>query len=244
MVAPSATGVVDVADCVAGARWLIEGGRDDATFIRGGSAGGYTVLQALCDHDVVRGGACRYGISDSRSCGAETHKLESRHEVFLFGDGHAFESAMRSRRAGSRASSTGTRASRTAFGRPKRSSRSGRWNSRSSDGCCEAPRRRARSKRPTETAVAPSPIAPQRSSPFAATGARPHPRHRVPRALRRRHGRCSGDTRSGERTRTHGALHAENAGGPPRAQRDASKEVGDASERCRTTARERVCVAP
>ena len=92
-------GALDVADCVAGARHLAATGRvrGDAMFIRGGSAGGYTVLQALCDHDVFRGGACHYGISDPRTLTAETHKFESRYDAFLFGEGEDFERAMRER---------------------------------------------------------------------------------------------------------------------------------------------------
>jgi dipeptidyl aminopeptidase/acylaminoacyl peptidase len=92
-------GEVDVADCVAGARSLVDAGRvrGDALFIRGGSAGGYTVLQALCDHDVFRGGACHYGISDPRSLLAETHKLESRYGEFLYGSGAGAEAAIAAR---------------------------------------------------------------------------------------------------------------------------------------------------
>jgi dipeptidyl aminopeptidase/acylaminoacyl peptidase len=92
-------GVADVADCVAGARWLVGCGRarGDGLFIRGGSAGGYTVLQALCDHDLFAGGACHYGISDPRTLIAETHKFESRYDAFLFGEGEALEAAMRER---------------------------------------------------------------------------------------------------------------------------------------------------
>ena len=89
----------DVSDCVAGARHLVDAGRvrRDALFIRGASAGGYTVLQALCDHDVFRGGACFYGVSDPRTLTAETHKLESRYAAFLFGEGDDFERAMATR---------------------------------------------------------------------------------------------------------------------------------------------------
>jgi len=92
-------GVMDVTDCVAGARHLVATGRvrADALFIRGASAGGYTVLQALCDHDVFHGGACHYGVSDPRSLTAETHKFESRYDAFLFGEGDDFERAMRER---------------------------------------------------------------------------------------------------------------------------------------------------
>ena len=52
-------GVVDLADVVAGARFLIEQGRvdGDRAAIRGSSAGGLTVLAALAFHDVFKAGA-------------------------------------------------------------------------------------------------------------------------------------------------------------------------------------------
>jgi len=74
-------GVVDVEDCVAGARWLVDQGLADAErlAIRGGSAGGYTALAALAFHDVFRAGASYYGVGDLRALDAETHKFESRY---------------------------------------------------------------------------------------------------------------------------------------------------------------------
>jgi dipeptidyl aminopeptidase/acylaminoacyl peptidase len=74
-------GVVDVQDCVAGARWLVEQGLADADrlAIRGGSAGGYTTLAALAFHDVFKAGASYYGVGDLRALDAETHKFESRY---------------------------------------------------------------------------------------------------------------------------------------------------------------------
>ena len=50
-------GVVDVDDCVAAARYLVERGDvdPDRLAIEGGSAGGYTTLAALAFRDVVRG---------------------------------------------------------------------------------------------------------------------------------------------------------------------------------------------
>ncbi|HEY9028832.1 MAG TPA: prolyl oligopeptidase family serine peptidase [Burkholderiaceae bacterium] len=74
-------GVVDVEDCVAGARWLVEQGLADADrlAIRGGSAGGYTTLAALAFHDVFKAGASYYGVGDLRALDAETHKFESRY---------------------------------------------------------------------------------------------------------------------------------------------------------------------
>jgi dipeptidyl aminopeptidase/acylaminoacyl peptidase len=80
-------GVLDVEDCVAGARWAADAGRADGQrmVIRGGSAGGYTVLQALANHDVFRAGACYYGISDLEALLADTHKFESHYDRALVG---------------------------------------------------------------------------------------------------------------------------------------------------------------
>jgi dipeptidyl aminopeptidase/acylaminoacyl peptidase len=80
-------GVYDVDDCVAGARMLVEAGRVDARrlAIRGGSAGGYTVLAALAFRDVFTAGASHYGVSDIEALVRDTHKFESRYNVFLLG---------------------------------------------------------------------------------------------------------------------------------------------------------------
>ncbi len=80
-------GVVDVADCVNGARYLADQGRVDAQrmAIRGGSAGGYTTLAALAVHDVFRAGASYYGVSDLEALALETHKFESRYLDSLIG---------------------------------------------------------------------------------------------------------------------------------------------------------------
>ena len=59
-------GIVDVDDCVNGARYLVERGEVDGNrlAISGGSAGGYTTLCALTFRDVFKAGASHYGISD------------------------------------------------------------------------------------------------------------------------------------------------------------------------------------
>jgi dipeptidyl aminopeptidase/acylaminoacyl peptidase len=74
-------GVVDVRDVVAAARYLIEQGRVDGNraAIRGGSAGGFTVLAALTFHDVFKAGANYYGVSDLEALAQDTHKFESRY---------------------------------------------------------------------------------------------------------------------------------------------------------------------
>ena len=74
-------GVADVADCVAAGRYLAERGDVDADrlIIRGGSAGGFTVLSALAFHDVFAVGASRYGVADLQALATDTHKFESRY---------------------------------------------------------------------------------------------------------------------------------------------------------------------
>ncbi len=80
-------GVVDVDDCVNGARWLAEQGLVDGgrMVIRGGSAGGFTTLAALTFCDAFRAGASYYGVSDLEALVLETHKFESRYLDGLIG---------------------------------------------------------------------------------------------------------------------------------------------------------------
>jgi dipeptidyl aminopeptidase/acylaminoacyl peptidase len=80
-------GIVDVNDCVNGARYLVEGGLVDGErlAIRGGSAGGYTTLCALAFRDAFKAGASYYGVSDLEALAKETHKFESRYLDRLIG---------------------------------------------------------------------------------------------------------------------------------------------------------------
>ena len=80
-------GIVDVDDCVNGAKHMVAQGRADAErlIIRGGSAGGYTTLAALAFRDVFRAGASYYGISDLEAMAKETHKFESRYLDSMIG---------------------------------------------------------------------------------------------------------------------------------------------------------------
>jgi dipeptidyl aminopeptidase/acylaminoacyl peptidase len=80
-------GVVDVDDCVNGARYLVERGLADGQrlAITGGSAGGYTTLCALTFRDVFKAGASHYGIGDLEALAHDTHKFESRYEESLVG---------------------------------------------------------------------------------------------------------------------------------------------------------------
>jgi dipeptidyl aminopeptidase/acylaminoacyl peptidase len=74
-------GVVDVGDVVAGVKYLISAGRIDGNraAIRGGSAGGFTVLATLAFHDVFKAGANYYGVSDLEALARDTHKFEARY---------------------------------------------------------------------------------------------------------------------------------------------------------------------
>jgi dipeptidyl aminopeptidase/acylaminoacyl peptidase len=74
-------GVVDMEDCVNGARYLVEQGEVDGErlIIRGGSAGGYTTLCVLTFGDLFKAGASYFGVSDLEALAQETHKFESRY---------------------------------------------------------------------------------------------------------------------------------------------------------------------
>lgn len=82
-----AWGIVDVADHVNGARYLIEQGLVDPerTAIRGWSASGYTTLATLTFADLFRAGASHFGISDLETMTTDTHKFESRYLDGLVG---------------------------------------------------------------------------------------------------------------------------------------------------------------
>ena len=80
-------GVVDVDDCVNGARHLIQNGEVDRNrvAIEGGSAGGYTTMCALTFRDFFKAGASYFGISDLETFVKDTHKFESRYLDRLVG---------------------------------------------------------------------------------------------------------------------------------------------------------------
>jgi dipeptidyl aminopeptidase/acylaminoacyl peptidase len=78
-------GVVDLEDCTEAAlhlarEELVDVGR---LAIRGGSAGGYTTLCALCFTDAFHVGASYYGVADVEALFADTHKFESQYEYAL-----------------------------------------------------------------------------------------------------------------------------------------------------------------
>ncbi|HYP54295.1 MAG TPA: prolyl oligopeptidase family serine peptidase, partial [Pyrinomonadaceae bacterium] len=74
-------GIVDIDDCVNGARHLAGRGEIDGErcAITGGSAGGYTTLGALTFRDFFKAGASHFGVSDLAALVRDTHKFESRY---------------------------------------------------------------------------------------------------------------------------------------------------------------------
>ena len=80
-------GVVDVDDCVNGARNLVQRREVDENHvaIEGGSAGGYTTMCALTFRDFFKAGASYFGISDLETFVKDTHKFESRYLDRLVG---------------------------------------------------------------------------------------------------------------------------------------------------------------
>lgn len=80
-------GIVDLDDCVNGARYLAGRGEvdGDRLAITGGSAGGYTTLCALTFRDVFKVGASYFGVGDLEQLVADTHKFESHYLDGLIG---------------------------------------------------------------------------------------------------------------------------------------------------------------
>jgi dienelactone hydrolase len=80
-------GIVDVADCVNGARHLAQTRRVDPEqwAISGASAGGYTTLAVLTFRNEFKTGASYYGVSDLEALAKDTHKFEARYLDGLVG---------------------------------------------------------------------------------------------------------------------------------------------------------------
>ncbi len=81
-------GEMDTEDCVAMAKTVASQGLADKTrcFIRGSSAGGLTVLNALIHHDFFAGGVSLYGVVDLLSLGEQTHRFEASYLNTLVGE--------------------------------------------------------------------------------------------------------------------------------------------------------------
>ena len=82
-----AWGVADVEDCAAVVAELDRQGLVDGrrAVIRGGSAGGFTVLAALAFTDRFAAGASHYGVADLELLARDTHKFEARYLDGLVG---------------------------------------------------------------------------------------------------------------------------------------------------------------
>jgi dipeptidyl aminopeptidase/acylaminoacyl peptidase len=81
-------GVLDVEDAIGAARFLVDAdlADPDKLVIMGGSAGGYTVLQALCDYPgSFAAGVCLYGIANLFTLASSTHKFEASYNDTLLG---------------------------------------------------------------------------------------------------------------------------------------------------------------
>jgi dipeptidyl aminopeptidase/acylaminoacyl peptidase len=78
-------GLLDVEDCISAAKELVNKGLADPSklLIRGGSAGGYTVLAALAFHNVFAAGTSYYGVSDLELLYEDTHKFEAKYTDIL-----------------------------------------------------------------------------------------------------------------------------------------------------------------
>jgi dipeptidyl aminopeptidase/acylaminoacyl peptidase len=74
-------GVVDLQDAVAAVDFLADAGRVDGrrVAIRGGSAGGFTVLSALAFTRRFAAGINYFGVADLETLATDTHKFESRY---------------------------------------------------------------------------------------------------------------------------------------------------------------------
>ncbi len=100
-----AWGDADVEDCLALTRELAAQGRvdGDRCVIRGGSAGGFTALAAVCfqadrGHPGAFAAACSlYGVTDLAAMAADTHKFESRYLDGLVGPLPGSEDTYRAR---------------------------------------------------------------------------------------------------------------------------------------------------
>jgi dipeptidyl aminopeptidase/acylaminoacyl peptidase len=92
-------GVVDLQDAVAGVDWLAAAGLVDGlrVAIRGGSAGGFTVLSALAFSDRFAAGINYFGVADLKSLASDTHKFESRYLDGLVGPLPGAEAVYRAR---------------------------------------------------------------------------------------------------------------------------------------------------
>ncbi|MEP7214653.1 MAG: S9 family peptidase [Anaerolineaceae bacterium] len=81
-------GIYDVQDSKFGAQSLAERGLADGSrlVIMGGSAGGFTVLQSLCEiHGFYKAGISMFGVANQFTLASDTHKFEQRYLDSMLG---------------------------------------------------------------------------------------------------------------------------------------------------------------
>jgi acetyl esterase/lipase len=82
-------GVVDVDDCLAAVHALVAAGRADPERVamEGGSAAGFTVLEALARDGTLKAGCCRYPVTDLTALASDAgeHRFEARYFDSLIG---------------------------------------------------------------------------------------------------------------------------------------------------------------
>jgi dipeptidyl aminopeptidase/acylaminoacyl peptidase len=81
-------GKIDLQDVVEGTQALVQAGKADPKklVIKGGSAGGYTVLNALVHHPgLFKAGLCSYGVSNLFLLDMDTHKFEAHYTESMVG---------------------------------------------------------------------------------------------------------------------------------------------------------------
>lgn len=83
-------GQIDAEDVVALTMSLVVRGLadPDRLFVRGQSAGGFTVLNLLATSSLFRAGASLYGVTDAPHLASRTHRFESGYLDWLLGDAH------------------------------------------------------------------------------------------------------------------------------------------------------------
>ncbi|PRY67092.1 alpha/beta hydrolase family protein [Halomonas ventosae] len=83
-------GRIDVEDVIALTRSLVARGLADPArlFVRGQSAGGFTVLNLLATTCLFRAGASLYGVTDAPHLATRTHRFECGYLDWLLGDAH------------------------------------------------------------------------------------------------------------------------------------------------------------
>ena len=80
-------GVIDYEDVISTVNYLVNAGiaEKGKIFIAGGSAGGFTVLNALVHSDVFAAGADYYGVAELSMLATDTHDFESRYLDSMIG---------------------------------------------------------------------------------------------------------------------------------------------------------------